>query len=1030
MGTAGWRGVVARALTALLLVTACAPAASPSPSDPAPQWEPKTAWERAIIDLDENGYYSKDAALTLFATAYGSLPGVEAKQDLQGVVDRTIAIRAVSRVREELTEEQRTAIDAHLAVPKEAITIEVPPVAQLGPMRLVKADPGTEQALREVAEQVRMDIAGKMGGDFDGFLRVAFIPRPADVKPVEGLYPNGGAQPQYLFGAFLGCQITIYDEATAQSGLQLTALMTHETFHCFQQAIHQTQAIHDAAPHWITEGQATWVGLELGGPSPNYERFWDRYLLQPRIPLTQRAYDAVGFYAHLAETGTDPWTVFRAMLESGTNSLAAYLAAGADSEAFVDSWASGVIRDGDPGSAWNTTGPGITSSAYSPLTYTVSKGSVFQLSQPFFTNDVDRYDLDVDMVQIEIDGHARLKDGLTDTAIHGSALYCVEGRDCSKVCPGDEERPEPPTIGREIRLALSGGHEGLIGTLRGIALDDLECETPKPSAPPPASFEPPDDREPCQSTCGESNGDVHIGTLRGDGYDFQGVGEFVLARSADGRFEVQTRQAPLSDSKRVSINTALAVKAGDHRMAMYIDVVSSTVRLTVDGAEVPLTAPIAFGAGWIVPSAEGVRIDTGDGSFVDVVGMSYRGFNLLVEPGEARVDATVGLMGRNPEGSRWPALPDGSAILPFPDDRHTEYVQLYQTLADAWRVDQATSLFDYAPGETTETFTVRNFPAEADLVYLADLTDAQRAAGEAACADVTDEELRRMCVFDVGVTSDPGYGDLYETTLTLLETGQLGASGERLRVVNLYANEGRGVPIDVYAWAGDATNFGTDSGTGPALVATVPYGEASEWFNPGQMANGPFAPVNWISVQREGEPPLGWRFNLMDLPADSKPGLERVLVIFAEPEGFSTVGGTAAEYQVLLEESPDGFPFIDPPAGKALGFLNPHPMFQYDEARYWAASVGGQCLADPDFPTLAQTAQGFDARAVVLEPGSFEVAIHQWPAGADAFDLNCGRFPVAARANVTVRAGERVHLMVHAENAGAPVRLLTLLVGD
>ena len=34
---------------------------------------------------------------------------------------------------------------------------------------------------------------------------------------------------------------------------------------------------------------------------------------------------------------------------------------------------------------------------------------------------------------------------------------------------------------------------------------------------------------------------------------------------------------------------------------------------------------------------------------------------------------------------------------------------LYPKYADRWRITQKESLFDYEPGETTETFTDRNF---------------------------------------------------------------------------------------------------------------------------------------------------------------------------------------------------------------------------------------------------------------------------------------------------------------------------------
>jgi hypothetical protein len=1043
----------------LLLAAACAPAASPSPAPSlaADGWVPETAWERALADVDADGRFTKEAALRLFATAYGPIPGVDAKQDLTGVFSRTIAIRAVGSVRDQLSDEQRAAIDRAISPPANAVKIVIPPAAAAAPLELAAADGGLdllaravearaavppgggpgagpenladsaiEQAIRDVGRMSRDIIASQLKRDFLGDHDFYFVPRPADVQPIEGLYPNGGTHGTYDGGVFGGCVTTIYDEATTQTAVQLAALIAHETFHCFQADAYRLVEPWNEAPHWITEGQATWVGLEVGGPSPNYNRFWKKYLTAPRIDLRTRDYDAVGFYAHLAETGTDPWTVFQDMWTAGTDHEVAFKAAHADAETFVDSWASGVVRQPARGTAWDTTGPAITPDAFAPPNAVVSDGTSVEIGAAFYTNrDID-VTLNADLVQVDVEGHVRISDGTQDLVLHDGGLYCVAGHDCKKVCDEDEQPPETVgTLGSRILVASSGSLDGTIGRISGM--DRPDCQSPPPSGQPTPK---PNETEPCATSCGSSNGDVHIGTLGEFGYDFQGVGEFVLARSADGRFEVQTRQSQLGDSNRVSINTALAVRAGDHRLNLFIDPDTEAVRMTVDGTETPMTDPVPFGSGAITPSNGAVHIDTGDGSHVWVIGMSYRGFNLLVEPGKSRADGLVGLMGTNPSGSRFPALPDGSAILPFTFERHQSYVQLYQTLADAWRVDAATSLFEYAPGESTETFTRRGFPAEGDLIELENLTAAQREAGEEACKRVTDSDLHAMCVYDVGVTADPGFGEMYEATITLLEAGQLGHSGERLRVANLYANEGVGTDIDVYAWAGDAMNLGTGSTTAPALVATVPYGQSSDWFDPGQLANGPFAPVNWISIQRHGDPINSWQLNLFDMTRDSKPGLERTLVITGDPDGFAIGGGTAMAYAEIAEESPDGFPLIDPPPGKALGFLDAVSMYELDQPEQYVASVAGRCLEDPDLPTLARTAQGPGAYAVGLEPGSFDVAIHAFPVGADGFDLDCSRFPTLATAHVELLPGDRVLLIPYAESASSPVRLFALRVGD
>ena len=49
---------------------------------------------------------------------------------------------------------------------------------------------------------------------------------------------------------------------------------------------------------------------------------------------------------------------------------------------------------------------------------------------------------------------------------------------------------------------------------------------------------------------------------------------------------------------------------------------------------------------------------------------------------------------------------------PMPASLQDRYVALYKTFADSWRVTDKTSLFVYAPGTSTKTFTDPDWPAE------------------------------------------------------------------------------------------------------------------------------------------------------------------------------------------------------------------------------------------------------------------------------------------------------------------------------
>src|SRR3954454_10659672 len=151
------------------------PAASASSSTtPAPA---ATAWERALATIGGDGKYSLEAALNLFATAFGPVPGVDVAQDLTGIGDRTIAISSVMAHRSELTSAQRAAIDAYVEMPADADVIKVPPVAEArNQVVFARMDDASKTALTDAALDVRADIAKHLGRDFAGDISIGFLP--------------------------------------------------------------------------------------------------------------------------------------------------------------------------------------------------------------------------------------------------------------------------------------------------------------------------------------------------------------------------------------------------------------------------------------------------------------------------------------------------------------------------------------------------------------------------------------------------------------------------------------------------------------------------------------------------------------------------------------------------------------------------------------------------------------------------------------------------------------------------------------
>ena len=118
-------------------------------------------------------------------------------------------------------------------------------------------------------------------------------------------------------------------------------------------------------------------------------------------------------------------------------------------------------------------------------------------------------------------------------------------------------------------------------------------------------------------------------------------------------------------------------------------------------------------------------------------------------------------------GSWLPPLPDGSSLGARPAALHDRYVDLYQKFGESWRVDNSTTLFDYASGTSTEHFTLKSWPAENPPCNLPGRVPVKPLSQEVAiqeCRLVRDERTRGNCVFDVMITGERGFAQTYLRT--------------------------------------------------------------------------------------------------------------------------------------------------------------------------------------------------------------------------------------------------------------------------
>ncbi|HEY9422203.1 MAG TPA: Ig-like domain repeat protein [Thermoanaerobaculia bacterium] len=334
--------------------------------------------------------------------------------------------------------------------------------------------------------------------------------------------------------------------------------------------------------------------------------------------------------------------------------------------------------------------------------------------------------------------------------------------------------------------------------------------------------------DPLNSGVTGMDGDPHVTTLDGIHYDFQGAGEYVALRDTDG-VEIQTRSVPVSTTFNpgpdpydglatcVSVNSAVAAKVDGHRVTIQPNLNGSPdpsgLQVRVDGVlTTPGTNGLAVGAGRIVesPVGNGYEINFPNGTALYVTplywssqGKWYMNVDVFRNPASGGLDAgekprggspdVGGLMAPLAPGSWLPAMPNGSSLGSMPGTLNQRYVDLYQTFGAAWRVG-AGSLFDYAPGTSTATFTLASWPPENPPCIIPKTPVANPLDPKVAaelCRGISDKILNANCVFDVTVTGEPGFADLFLFT-------QMIRAGATFTTVD---------DIKDPTWAGEAVTF-------------------------------------------------------------------------------------------------------------------------------------------------------------------------------------------------------------------------------
>lgn len=297
---------------------------------------------------------------------------------------------------------------------------------------------------------------------------------------------------------------------------------------------------------------------------------------------------------------------------------------------------------------------------------------------------------------------------------------------------------------------------------------------------------------------GTYTGDPHTHTVDGTNYDFQGVGEFTLLRDSD-KMEIQVRQTPVATANPatdshsgltacVSVITAIAARVGSHRIAFQPEREGHQLQFYLDGkpGSLPVNGIDLGGSRVTVFDANGetgLRIDYADQTVVVATPTFWASQKVwYIDVTVSNTQANEGIMGFIPKDSWLPRLRNGTDVGPMPASLHDRYVTLYRTFANSWLVTDKTSLFVYAPGTSTKTFTDVDWPAEKapcklkPQFHVPGVSIAKSmpiAQAKQICRAVSDRGLYNSCVFDVATTGDEIF---VKSFLTVQEIGLCGTA--------------------------------------------------------------------------------------------------------------------------------------------------------------------------------------------------------------------------------------------------------------
>jgi hypothetical protein len=490
VGTMNGRTRAAGALVAaMVLLTGCSPSRpAPAPAAATASAQP-SAWDAATGRVAANGRLDLPTALSAFALAVGPVPGAEPAPGAKGpITSGTLAVTSVLAHWAELSAGQRTAVLAVLngTGARNAPAAYRAPQPTANPnIRCLTADSAGAAPYRAMLPGIESDVSAHLGRRLRIADHVFIAVNTKDLEDGALMYAYGcnGAKAGRTGDGVTGCTIHINPSTLAGTEAELHSYLVHEVVHCF--LFDRFGMAYAAMPAWYVEGAPTWAMSQYGTSSARLGGIWKDYLDTPSVPLSGRSYDGLGFFVHLAETGTDVWAAIdrigAAMRGKGADATGYGWAAAKPTAGFAGSWGGGFVQGRYPGPAWTSGGAPLP--PYSPALPTgrLADGATLRVTAPAYAAAVRRLDVDAEVVVVAGAGTAgRLTlGGGTDAALDGGP-FCTTGA-CS--CPAGSSGSGTAftaMAGGDVFLGTTGGAHAADVQLSGSSLADF-CAKPRTS---------------------------------------------------------------------------------------------------------------------------------------------------------------------------------------------------------------------------------------------------------------------------------------------------------------------------------------------------------------------------------------------------------------------------------------------------------------------------------------------------------------------------------------------------------------------